>query len=112
MKRYLICLLGGFIAAGVCVFGMMSSAKIQVTTPIILATAGNRILIGFVLGISGWRVHWTWHGIMVGLIVTLSSAVAILPEWQGFIDYTLAGMVYGFLIEWTATKIFRQPVSS
>ncbi len=107
MKRYLICLIGGFVAAGICVGGMISGGRVEMTQPLLLASIGNRVLIGFVLGISGWRIHWALHGLMVGLIVTLSSSLAILPQLDGFLLYTVAGMIYGFLIELVATKAFK-----
>lgn len=110
MKRYIICLIGGFIAAGICVGGMVSGGKVEVTQQILLASVGNRVLIGFVLGISGWKIKWGWHGLIVGLIVTLSSSLVILPDMTGFLMYTIAGMIYGLLIEFIATKIFKAPV--
>lgn len=110
MKRYIICLIGGFITAGICVGGMISGGRVEVTTPILLASIGNRVLIGFVLGISGWKIHWVWHGLMVGLIVTPSSSLVILPDMTGFLMYTIAGMIYGLMIEFIASKIFKAPV--
>ncbi len=110
MKRYVICLIGGFIAAGICIGGMTGGGKVEVSQQILLSSAGNRVLIGFVLGISGWKIHWSWHGILVGLIVTLSSSLVILPDMAGFFMYSIAGMIYGLLIEFIATKIFKAPV--
>ena len=105
-KRITICVIGGVIAGIICVLGMKSSGRMEVTTPILLSSIGNRVLIGFVIGISGWRMHYLLHGALIGLLVTLSSSVAI-PNMNGFLLYTIAGMVYGLLIELAATKFFK-----
>ena len=107
-KRFIICIMGGIAAAIVCVTGMKSSGNIEITTPILLSAVGNRILIGLVIGISGWRIHYLIHGALIGFIVTLSTSIIMIPEnTAGFIMYTVAGLIYGILIELIATKIFR-----
>jgi hypothetical protein len=107
-KRLIICILGGIAAAIVCVTGMKSSGNIEITTPILLSVVGNRILIGFVIGISGWRIHYLIHGALIGLIVTLSSSIIMIPEnTTGCIMYTVAGLIYGLLIELVTTRVFK-----
>lgn len=74
----------------------------------LISSIGNRILIGFVIGISAWRIHYLLHGALMGLIVTLSTSLGILVQSiSGFLMFTIAGIVYGFLIELFATKIFK-----
>ena len=108
VKRLIICVIGGIIAAVICVMGMKSSGRMELTTPILLSSIGNRVLIGFVIGVSGWRINYLLHGTVIGLLVTLSSSVAILPDnLNGFLLYTIAGMVYGLLIQLVATKVFK-----
>lgn len=112
-RRLLICLAGGVVAAGICIAGMKSGGNVSLTTAVLLSTIGNRILIGFVIGISSWRIHYLLHGALIGLIVTLSTSVVILPQnIKGFILYTLAGIVYGLLIELFATKVFKAQMAS
>jgi hypothetical protein len=61
-----------------------------------------------VIGISAWRIHYLLHGAFMGLIVTLSTALGILIQSiSGFLMFTIAGIIYGFLIELFATKIFK-----
>src|SRR4030042_111073 len=107
VKRVIICVIGGMIAAAICIGGMASSGRTELT-PIIVATGiGNRVLIGFVIGISNWRINYLLHGALIGFLVTLSSSVGILfTSMQGFIMYTVAGILYGLLIELFATKVF------
>jgi len=112
-RRLLICLAGGVVAAGICIAGMKSGGNVSLTTAVLVSTIGNRILIGFVIGISSWRIHYLLHGALIGLIVTLSTSVVILPQnIKGFILYTLAGIVYGLLIELFATKVFKAQMAS
>jgi len=74
----------------------------------LLSSIGNRILIGFVIGISSWRIHYLLHGALIGLIVTFSMSAGILSQSiSGFVMFTIAGIVYGFLIELFSTKIFK-----
>jgi hypothetical protein len=110
-KRLIICIIGGIIAAFICIMGMKSGGRVEVTTVILLSGIGNRVLIGFVIGISNWKMNYLLHGALMGLIVTLSSSIVMLPDnMSGFIMYTIAGMVYGFLIELCATKVFKAPM--
>ncbi|HBD95797.1 MAG TPA: hypothetical protein DC057_16635, partial [Spirochaetia bacterium] len=60
------------------------------TIPIILASGiGNRILMGFVIGISRWKINYLLHGAILGLIVTLSTSIGLLTQnLIGFSIYT------------------------
>ncbi len=104
--RLIVCLAGGAIAAGICVGGMWLGGQVAMTMPVVLSTAANRLLIGFVIAASGWRLHYLVHGAAVGLIVTLSVSVMILPDFRGFLMFTGAGAAYGLLIELAATRLF------
>ena len=74
----------------------------------LISSIGNRILIGFVIGISAWKIHYLLHGALMGLIVTLSMSIGILLDsMAGFLMFTIAGIIYGFLIELFATKVFK-----
>ena len=112
VKRVIICTIGGIIAAAICVGGMAAGGRVELTAVIIASGIGNRVLIGFVIGISNWRINFLLHGALIGLLVTLSSSVGILfTNMQGFIMYTVAGIVYGMLIELFATKVFKTPMA-
>jgi len=112
-KRLALCLIGGVVAAGICIAGMKSGGSVNLTTAVVLSTIGNRILIGFVIGISRWSIHYLLHGALMGLIVTLSASVVILPQnITGFVMYTFAGVVYGLLIELFATRVFKAKMTS
>jgi hypothetical protein len=112
VKRVIICTIGGMIAAAICIGGMASGGRVELT-PVIIATGiGNRILLGFVIGISNWRINFLLHGAIIGFLVTFSSSVGIIfTNLQGFAMYTIAGIIYGVLIELFATKVFKAPMA-
>jgi len=111
-KRLIVCVIGGIIAGFICIMGIKSTGRMELTTPIILSTFGNRILIGFVIGISCWKMNYLLHGALMGLIVTLSASIIIIfDSLSGFWMYTIAGVIYGLLIELCATKLFKAPMT-
>jgi hypothetical protein len=77
----------------------------------IAGTFGNRLLLGFVIASSGWRIHYLLQGAILGLIVSLSVAVGFLPDRApDFVAYVGAGIAYGLFIEWLSTKAFAAPM--
>jgi len=112
-KRMIICLIGGVIAGIICILGMKSSGKIALTSSILAAGMVNRIMIGFVIAISSWEINYLLHGAIIGAIVSLGNSVVIIAQRgfesgiAGFFLYTIAGAVYGLLIELTTTKAFK-----
>lgn len=111
VKRLVVCVIGGMVAAAICVGGMAGGGRVDLTAMVIASGIGNRILIGFVIGISNWKIQYLLHGALIGLLVTLSSSIGIaFSNMQGFIMYTVAGTVYGVLIEFVATKLFKAPM--
>ena len=113
-KRLLVCLLGGCVSAVVClvswqvVFGFP-----EILWENIAATMANRILLGFVIGISGWRLNHLLHGALLGLLLSLSVAIGLLPGLVlNFVLFTAAGIMYGIFIEFLATDLFKAPMKT
>lgn len=111
-KRLMVCLVGGLIAGAVCLVGGHMLFGFQEVRPTEIAgTFGNRLLLGFVIALSGWRIHYLLHGAILGLILSLSVAVGFLPDRAPeFVAYTGAGITYGLFIEWLSTKAFAAPM--
>jgi hypothetical protein len=105
-KRLILSTLLGALAGVVCY--LLSKGNMTYTSGMIAGVILNRTLIGFVIGISGWKktVYWL-HGIIIGLIVT--SLMAVYASLQGAIMLLVAGAVYGLLIELIVTKLFKAP---
>jgi hypothetical protein len=76
----------------------------------------NRAFIGFVIGISGWKINYLLHGILMGFIITLGISIypffnpEIKNPMMGFIMLSIGGIIWGFLIELLTTKVFKAPM--
>lgn len=113
-KRFRVCVLGGVISAGICLVGSQIIFGFpDITWESAAATIANRLLLGFVIGISCWRINYLLHGALLGLIISLTVSVGFLPNnLLSFVLYTTAGVFYGILIEFLATKLFRAPIAA
>jgi hypothetical protein len=111
-KRIQVCLLGGVISAVICFIGrQIFFGSPEVLWESIAATVANRILLGFVIGISGWRINYLLHGAILGLILSLTVSVGFLStNLLGFFLFTGAGILYGIFIEWLSTDVFKKPM--
>lgn len=70
----------------------------------------NRALIGFVIGISAWKIHFIPHGLLMGVFVSLSPALAALPTmgYNIFIGTLIMGAVYGLIINFVISLVFQE----
>ena len=111
-KRLLACILGGVLSAIICIVGRQIIFGFpEITWENIAATVANRLLLGFVIGISCWRINYLLHGAILGLILSLSVSIGFLPSnLLGFLLYTSAGILYGIFIEWLSTDVFKAPM--
>ncbi len=112
-KRVLICIFGGAISAAFCVLGrQVIYGFTEISMETIAHTIANRLLLGFVIGISCWRINHLIHGALLGFLFSLSVSIGYLPDGMiDFVAYTLAGIFYGVLIEWLSTDLFKAPKS-
>jgi hypothetical protein len=112
-KRLVICLLGGVLAAIICVIGgQIIFGFPGIDAPTLAASIANRILIGFIIGISGWKINYLLHGAVLGFIISITVSIGFLGSNNlGFGLYTSAGILYGIGIELLATKAFKTVIS-
>ena len=111
-KRFLACMLGGVIAAVICLVGRQIIFGFpEILWENIAATVANRLLLGFVIGISGWRINYLLHGAVLGLILSLTVSIGFIADnVLGFFLFTFAGVIYGLMIEWLSTNVFKAPM--
>jgi hypothetical protein len=64
-------------------------------------------ILGFIIGVSGFKFNYVLHGIVMGAIVYLPASLPALPM-GGFVRYWVSGMVYGALIEIISHLIIRE----
>lgn len=111
-KRLYLATLMGILAGVVCV--LLSTSNGPLPYKLIASIFTGRVLIGFVIGISAWKMPWALHGILMGLIVGLpgafgamSSATAQFGKWEMFLISLVMGIIYGFVIELVTSVIFK-----
>jgi hypothetical protein len=106
MKRLILSLVGGVLCAVICTIGKIVLNPTISLSLLLSAAIGNRILIGFAIGISRLKMNYAAHGAMIGLIVTLSYSIGTISrDLAPFAIYTGVGVVYGILIELFVTKL-------
>jgi hypothetical protein len=75
----------------------------------------NRGLMGVVIAISGLRLHWAWNGILLGMAVGSIFSYSLFLETDAIalpiINFFVNG-VFGLMIEFFTTVVFRQPAAS
>ena len=105
-KRFIICSFLGFLFGLICY--LLASSSGQLPAAAAWQLIFSRALIGFAIGVSSLdKVHWTIHGIMVGVLFSIPLAFSGLmapenPEFTAanmFIMTIVMGGIYGFLIE-------------
>jgi len=108
-KRLIICTIGGIIAGLICSAGGLLSGNIsEFSFFAIVPTFFNRLMLGFFIGISNLKLNFLFHGIVIGLLVSLITSIPFLEgNVKGFMFFTIAGIIYGLLIELFATKVFK-----
>lgn len=113
-KRFWISVILGFLAGIICAYGGNDQTPEAIRPMWFLTVVLNRAFIGFTIGISGWRIPWHVHGILIGFIGTLPLAMPlVLTSGAGltpFLMYAIAGIVWGFFIELIVCKVFKAPM--
>ncbi len=111
MKRIAIATVLGVIAGLICAFAGWRLG-VKITTVSLIWILLNRTILGFTIGISGLRMHWALHGLLLGAIVgSLFSYYGFMAGSESLIvaGTFVGSMVFGFLIELFTTVVFKQP---
>jgi|GEM_PF-263868 len=115
-KRLVISVILGMIAGLACAYlskpSLTASMAAAMVPSVMCSIALNRTFIGFMIGISAWRMHWVLHGIAIGFFGSLPIAAPWIGQsgLAGFFIMMVAGMVWGFLIELLTTIVFKAPM--
>jgi hypothetical protein len=115
-KRLWIALFFGVLTGLACGFMSVSGAQPEMKNMIFLSSFLNRVLIGFLIAISCWKIGWILHGILMGFLGSLPLAIPLIvtPEagFKIFVMYVIAGIVWGFVIELFTTVVFKAPMKT
>jgi hypothetical protein len=112
-KRILISTLCGFIAGIFCYVSGVLLIPIEHNLILFIWVIVNRTLLGFVIGISALRVHWALNGLIVGLTVGLVFPLNAVMLGKGIpliLSVYVMGIIYGVLIEFFISVVFKQRV--
>ncbi|MFC2152492.1 hypothetical protein ACFLSE_08195 [Bacteroidota bacterium] len=113
-KRFIIATLAGVLFGFVCLT-ITTSSGAEIPSPVKYQLIFSRALIGFAIGISCLKFHWTLHGLLLGLLFSLPLAFSGLMAPQGdlawlFVATLIMGMIYGLLIELITSLIFKAKI--
>jgi len=110
-KRIVIATIFGLIAGGLCAsaafqFGILKFAPLTLAFVLL-----NRAVMGFAIGVSGLRLHWAWHGILMGIVVGSIFSFYLFLNIGGALPLmnALANGIFGLLIEFFTSVVFKQP---
>ncbi len=112
MKRLAIATLFGLVAGVFCATVASSGHLLKLTTVSLLWILLNRTVMGFAIGASGLRLHWAWNGIIMGLAVGSIFSYYIfmdLGQPKVALLIPIGNAVFGLLIEFFTTVVFKQP---
>ena len=110
-KRLIIAILAGAILGIFCIIGISTRLGFKGNELFLLATWINRVVLGLVIGLVQYPVKNNtkiilFHGALLGLIISGSFYLATtFKDTPGF----FAGIVYGVIINYVATKFALTP---
>jgi hypothetical protein len=112
MKRIIIATLFGVLAGGLCATAVFAGGFLKFTAVNLVWILLNRAVMGFVIGTSGLKLRWAWNGIIMGLVVGsvfsyflfMNLGLGLLPPVNA-----LANGIFGLMIEFFTTVVFKQP---
>ena len=113
MKRLIIATLMGGVCGLFCYWAAILMFGLQIPDLNAVYIILSRILIGFVIGISALDMHWTKHGLLIGLIIGLPFPLfdmIIGQKWYVVGGAFIMGPVFGLFIEFVTSKVFNAPV--
>ena len=110
MKRITIATLFGVVAGALCATISFSAGILAFTTVNLIWILLNRTVMGFAIGISGIKLHWAWHGILMGVVVGSIFSYFLYMQGMKMAVFTPIGnAIFGLMIEFFTTVVFKAP---
>ena len=109
-KRLMVAVFFGFVMGLSCIFGAMLIFGMTFNTPELINVIINRMLIGFVIGISILKMRWYSHGLLIGFVVGLPFLLYDYitgKEMMIVISVAILNPIYGLMIEFFTSKVFK-----
>jgi hypothetical protein len=114
-KRLIVAVASGFVMGLACYVGGLLLFHLSFTPAEIANIFVNRMLIGFVIGISALRMSWYTHGMVVGLVVGLPFLLYGYISGKGLwvvITVAFLNPLFGLAIEYVTSVLCRQELKS
>lgn len=112
MKRILIAMFFGLVVGSLCATAVFKGNILPYSMVALIFVLLNRVIMGFAIGVSGLHLHWTWNGIVIGILVGsifsyflfMQVGPTLLPLFNFFVNG-----IFGLVIEFFTTVVFRAP---
>jgi len=105
-KRMIIATIMGIVCGIIC--WQLASSGGMLTWYLAFSIFLSRVVLGFAIGISAWKMEWWLHGIVMGIIFSLPGAFAAMSNGFSIFIATIAmGVIYGILIELVTSVLFK-----
>jgi len=108
-KRVIIATAMGAISGIVC--WQLAASEGGMSWQLVTSIFLNRVLLGFGIGISAWKLTWWLHGIIIGAIFSIPMAFSSLMAPDRalyiFIGTIVMGVIYGLVTEFVTTILFK-----
>lgn len=114
MKRILIATAMGLMTGIICYLAGRYGLKDEINITMFLYIIANRTLAGFFIGISGLKISWYLHGLLIGFITGIPFSIGTLLDDPCIAVLTVSlilGAVYGLIIELFTSVIFKQGIA-
>ena len=69
----------------------------------------HHTVMGFAIGVSSLKMHWAAHGALWGALFGIFLLVGGIETYPDPWALIVGPIVWGFLVETLATKVFKQP---
>ncbi len=111
MKRIVIATLFGVVAGLLCATGAFAGHLLTFSAVTLIWILLNRTVMGFVIGVSGLKLHWAWNGIVLGLVVgeIFSYFMFMNLGVQWLVIAPLGNAIFGLMIEFFTTVVCKAP---
>jgi len=111
MKRIVIATLFGLVAGVICVTLTSAGHLLKLTAVTVVWILLNRTVMGFAIGTSALKLRWAWNGIVMGLVVgsIFSYFLFMNLGWKMLLLTPIGNALFGLMIEFFTTVVFKQP---
>ncbi len=107
-SRLIITTILGAVFGIICMLLSRYSAAVAFW-PIGISFLLNHTVMGFAIGVSSLKMNWAAHGALWGALFGLFTAIGSIGTGLAPLMVFIAIIIWGFLIEVLATKVFKQP---